>query len=78
MATTRRRQAGHKSERLAIDLNRASREELMQIPGIGPSMAEQIIQFRERHGGAQQPIGLDEPTHDSERELDDLVNRLYI
>ncbi|MGE5609936.1 MAG: ComEA family DNA-binding protein [Bacillota bacterium] len=81
MDETRRRrdqQKGQKGERLAIDLNLASREELMQIPGVGPSMADQIIKFREKYGGAHKPIGPEGSSRESEREFDDLVNQLYI
>lgn len=34
-----------------VDLNSASREELMQIEGIGPATADDIIAYREEHGG---------------------------
>jgi competence protein ComEA len=33
-----------------IDLNRASRAELMQVPGIGPQLAERIVSHRETRG----------------------------
>jgi len=33
-----------------VDLNRATREELESIRGIGPALAQEIIQYRERHG----------------------------
>ncbi|HOK53988.1 MAG TPA: helix-hairpin-helix domain-containing protein [Armatimonadota bacterium] len=35
----------------AVDLNKAGKEELMQIEGIGPDMAESIIAYRSQHGG---------------------------
>lgn len=33
-----------------IDLNRASRAELMQVPGIGPQLADRIVSHREARG----------------------------
>jgi len=34
-----------------IDLNTASKEDLMEIEGISPSLADRIIQFRDQRGG---------------------------
>lgn len=36
-----------------IDLNTATREELMTLPGVGESKADLIIQYREEHGKFQ-------------------------
>ena len=33
-----------------VDLNTASRDQLMQVKGIGPSLADRIIEFRKEHG----------------------------
>jgi competence ComEA-like helix-hairpin-helix protein len=35
---------------LRIDLNRARAEDLEAIPGLGPSLAQRIIDFRQAHG----------------------------
>ena len=37
---------GHK-----IDLNTASRDELLSVPSINPVRADAIIRYREEHGG---------------------------
>ena len=34
-----------------VDLNSATAEELRSIPGIGPSTADRILQYRDAHGG---------------------------
>lgn len=36
-----------------VDINQASREELMSLPGIGESKASDILKYREEHGGFQ-------------------------
>jgi len=37
----------------ALDVNQASVEELVTLPGIGPTYAEQIVQYRTEHGAFQ-------------------------
>ena len=38
-----------------IPINRASREELERLPGIGPALAARIVAHRERHGPFRRP-----------------------
>ncbi len=51
-----------------VDLNTASREDLMEIEGVDFVLADNIIGFREEHGGIgsadelRDLIGIDEPT----------------
>jgi len=33
-----------------VNINRATAQELEQLPGIGPALAQEIIEYRERHG----------------------------
>ncbi len=36
---------------IVININTASKEELIKLPGIGESMAEKVIQYRNEHNG---------------------------
>ncbi|HJZ91200.1 MAG TPA: helix-hairpin-helix domain-containing protein [Gemmataceae bacterium] len=40
----------HRDTTHRVDLNRATRAELMQVPSIGPQLAERIVSHRESHG----------------------------
>lgn len=41
-----------------VNINTASKEELMTLPGIGESKAETIVQYREEHGNFESIEGL--------------------
>jgi competence ComEA-like helix-hairpin-helix protein len=38
-----------------LDLNTATRAELQRLPGIGPALAQRIVEVRERHGRFADP-----------------------
>ena len=35
---------------VVVDINNATANDLRKLPGIGPSLAKQIVAFREKHG----------------------------
>ena len=43
----------------ALDLNSATADELVRLPGIGPSRARDIVAYRERHGSFSRVADLD-------------------
>lgn len=53
--TEHNRNAAHR-----VDLNRASRNELMQLPGVGPATADRIVAHRESNGRFSKVEDLDQ------------------
>ena len=43
------------SNRPCLNLNTATADELMKLPGIGEVMSRRIIEYRERHGPFRRP-----------------------
>jgi competence protein ComEA len=41
-----------------VDLNRADRAQLLQLPGVGPNLADRITAVRDEHGGFSSPDDL--------------------
>ena len=39
-----------KPQAIAIDINKATVHDLQELPGIGPSLAKQIVAYREKNG----------------------------
>jgi competence ComEA-like helix-hairpin-helix protein len=59
-----------------VNLNRATMEELVELPGIGKTLAERIIAHRERGGGFHAVTGLLEVAGMTERLVSSLRDRL--
>ncbi len=55
-----------------IDLNTASKEDLLEVSGIDPSLADRIIQFRDERGGIDSVDELREVGGISESTLEEL------
>jgi competence ComEA-like helix-hairpin-helix protein len=47
--------AAPRQEAERININTASAEEFMRIPGIGPALAARIVEFRRKHGRFKRP-----------------------
>ncbi|HSE41443.1 MAG TPA: helix-hairpin-helix domain-containing protein [Acidobacteriota bacterium] len=41
-----------------VNINTATQSELESLPGIGPSLAKKIIEFRQKNGGFKNPSDL--------------------
>jgi competence protein ComEA len=47
--------AGVAAHQPCVNLNRATAEELTQLPGVGEVMSQRIIAYREQHGPFRRP-----------------------
>lgn len=63
---------------LSIDINLASQQELMQLPGIKDYLAEGIIKYRDRLGGFITKDQLKEVKYLSERIYANIENQCYV
>jgi len=54
---------------LPIDLNRASAEDLAAVPGLGPTLAQRIVGYRQAHGPFKKMDDLEEVSGISPRNL---------
>jgi competence protein ComEA len=48
--TDSRARAPVHTQKTVVDINRASTEEFQKLPGIGPKLAQQIVDYRTKHG----------------------------
>jgi competence ComEA-like helix-hairpin-helix protein len=52
---TRQTAAAPRQEAERININTASAEEFMRIPGIGPALAARMVEYRRKHGRFKRP-----------------------
>ena len=64
--------------RKKLDLNRATREELVAVPGIGPRMAQEIVDLRAKKGSFARIEDLLEVTGIKEKKLAAIAEYLEI
>jgi competence protein ComEA len=63
---------------IALDLNKASQEELERLPGIGPEIASRIIEYRQTHGSFSDISGLRDIQGIGQKKLDSIKQYLII
>jgi competence protein ComEA len=61
-----------------VNINRATREELGKLPGIGPGLAARIVEHRERHGPFRRAEHLLAVSGISERRFAELRGRVAV
>ena len=61
-----------------VDINRANADELDTLPGIGPAMAQRIIDYRQEHGEFKSIEEIKNVRGIGEKKFEDLKNRIKI
>ncbi len=56
-----------------LDINKASKEDLMKIKGVSDTLANKIIQYRDQHGGFKAAEELDDIEGFAETRKDELL-----
>ena len=64
--------------RPCVNLNRATAEELMQLPGVGEVMSRRIVEYRERHGPFRRPAEVIIVENFSEKKYRAIADRLCV
>ncbi len=65
-------------EELRVDLNKVDFDELCNIPNIGPTLAERILQYRLEHGAFRTVEELDQVPGIGEKKLKLLMEYVYV
>ena len=61
-----------------ISLNRASAKELEELPGVGPTLAERIAQYRDEHGGFRRLEELRQVEGIGDKKYEQIVSRAVL
>lgn len=61
-----------------VNINTASRQELESLPGIGPALAERIIEYREKNGPFLTPEDIKNVSGIGEKKYEQLKDRIII
>lgn len=61
-----------------VNLNTATLEQLQTLPGVGPVLAQRIIDYREQHGGFGSVADLQKVSGVGEARYNDLKNRVTV
>lgn len=69
---------GAMNKMLKVDLNRASKEQLLSIPGIGEEQAAAIIDYRKTHGRFRRVEEIALATTRPGVTIDDLLDRVEV
>lgn len=67
-----------KAEEGSININTASREELMTLPGIGEKLAERILKYRAENGGFLHPAAIMEVHGIGEKMYEKLKTKIKV
>jgi competence protein ComEA len=61
-----------------VNINTASASELETLPGIGPSLAKKIVEFRQKNGGFKNPTDLMAVPGIGEKKYEQLKNLISV
>jgi len=63
---------------MPVNLNTAPAEELTQLPGIGPELAQRIVEYREGHGPFQTAAEIMLVSGIGEKKYEDMKDRITV
>lgn len=66
------------TEAAKVDINTASVEDLSALPGIGPVLAQRIVDYRTEHGPFQKPADLCNVSGIGAKRLQDLLEYITV